>query len=161
MVDVRRTRPSSPSIGFPILAPAERDLVERRPVAVLLPGTTTATTIVTTTATTAVTTTATAVTGAAPRCEVGMVWSGLTKYHQAMVVNIYEAKTRLSALIAEVERTGEEIVIRRHNVPVAKLVPFRPTIPPRRLGGWGTVVFAEDFEELPADLADGFAGYNP
>jgi len=78
-----------------------------------------------------------------------------------MVVNIYEAKTRLSALIAEVERTGDEIVIRRHNVPVAKLVPFRPTVPPRRLGGWGTVILAEDFDVLPEDLADGFAGHRP
>jgi len=78
-----------------------------------------------------------------------------------VVVNIYEAKTRLSALIAEVERTGEEIVIRRHNVPVAKLVPFRPTIPPRRLGGWGTVIMADDFDDLPDDLADSFAGRRP
>ncbi len=75
-----------------------------------------------------------------------------------MIVNVYEAKTRLSALIAEVERTGQEVVIRRHSVPVAKLVPFRPTIPPRRLGGWGHVIAADDFDELPPDLADAFAG---
>ena len=75
-----------------------------------------------------------------------------------MVVNVYEAKTRLSALIAEVERTGEEIVIRRHNVPVAKLVPYREPVAPRPLGGWGRVVLAEDFDELPDDLAAAFAG---
>ena len=75
-----------------------------------------------------------------------------------MVVNVYEAKTRLSALIAEVERTGEEIVIRRHNVPVAKLVPYRAPTAPRSLGGWGHVVLAEDFDELPDDLAAAFAG---
>jgi len=78
-----------------------------------------------------------------------------------MVVNIYEAKTRLSALIAEVERTGEEIVIRRHNVAVAKLVPYRPTVPPRRLGGWGTVMMADDFDDLPDDVAVAFAGHRP
>lgn len=75
-----------------------------------------------------------------------------------MVVNIYDAKTRLSALIAQVERTGEEVVIRRHNVPVAKLVPFRPVLPPRRLGGWGEVTVSEDFDVLPDEVADAFAG---
>ena len=75
-----------------------------------------------------------------------------------MVVNVYEAKTRLSSLIAQVERTGEEIVIRRHNVPVAKLVPYREAMPPRRLGGWGPVELAEDFDELPEDVAAAFAG---
>jgi len=78
-----------------------------------------------------------------------------------MVVNIYDAKTRLSALIAQVEQTGEEIVIRRHNVPVAKLVPFRPVLPPRRLGGWGPIKVSEDFDALPDDVADAFAGRRP
>ena len=78
-----------------------------------------------------------------------------------MVVNIYDAKTRLSALIAQVEQTGEEIVIRRHNVPVAKLVPFRPVLPPRRLGGWGPITVSEDFASLPDDVADAFAGRCP
>jgi prevent-host-death family protein len=74
-------------------------------------------------------------------------------------INIYEAKTRLSQLIAEVERTGVEVVIRRHNTPVAKLVPFRPVVPPRRLGGWeGRVVMADDFDELPSELVAGFGG---
>ncbi len=75
-----------------------------------------------------------------------------------MSVTIYEAKTHLSKLIAEVERTGEEIVIRRHNVPVAKLVPFRASAEPRRLGGWGPVVVHDDFDELPDDLAAAFRG---
>lgn len=75
-----------------------------------------------------------------------------------MVVNIYDAKTRLSALIAQVEQTGEEIVIRRHNVPVAKLVPFRPVLPPRRLGGWGDIAMTDDFDVLPDELGAAFAG---
>jgi prevent-host-death family protein len=37
-------------------------------------------------------------------------------------VSIYEAKTRLSALIQAVER-GEEVVITNRNRPVARLVP--------------------------------------
>ena len=36
-------------------------------------------------------------------------------------VNVHEAKTTLSALLAEVER-GEEITIARNGTPVAKLV---------------------------------------
>jgi len=79
-----------------------------------------------------------------------------------MSVSIYEAKTHLSQLIAEVEATGEEIVIRRHNVPVAKLVPFRPSAAPRQLGGWeGKVIIHDDFEDLPADVAAAFAGERP
>jgi len=76
-----------------------------------------------------------------------------------MAVSIYEAKTHLSQLIAQVEQTGEEVIIRRHNVPVAKLVPFRPVATPRVLGGWeGQVVIHDDFDELPADVAAAFAG---
>jgi prevent-host-death family protein len=40
-------------------------------------------------------------------------------------VNIYEAKTSLSALLQAVAR-GEEIVITRRNKPVARLVAFAP-----------------------------------
>jgi prevent-host-death family protein len=76
-----------------------------------------------------------------------------------MSVSIYEAKTTLSKLIAEVERTGGEIVIRRHNTPVAKLVAFRPSVAPRVLGGWeGRVVILDDFDDLPADLKAAFDG---
>lgn len=74
-------------------------------------------------------------------------------------VSIYEAKSHLSQLIAQVERTGEEVIIRRHNVPVARLVPYRPVVQPRQLGGWeGQVHVEPDFDELPDDLAAGFAG---
>jgi prevent-host-death family protein len=79
-----------------------------------------------------------------------------------MSVSIYDAKTHLSQLIAQVEATGEEIVIRRHNVPVAKLVPFRPVAEPRRLGRWaGHVVIHDDFDALPAEVAAAFAGERP
>lgn len=79
-----------------------------------------------------------------------------------MSVSIYEAKTHLSQLIATVEATGEEIIIRRHNVPVAKLVPFRPVTAPRVLGGWeGRVTIHDDFDDLPDDVAAAFAGQRP
>jgi prevent-host-death family protein len=77
-------------------------------------------------------------------------------------VSIYEAKSHLSQLIAQVERTGEEVVIRRHNVPVARLVPYRPVIQPRQLGGWeGQVEIADGFDELPSGVRAGFAGELP
>lgn len=38
-------------------------------------------------------------------------------------VGLFEAKTHLSELIARAER-GEEVVITRHNKPVARLVPI-------------------------------------
>ena len=41
------------------------------------------------------------------------------------IVNIHEAKTKLSALLAEVEATGETVLIYRHGKPVAELVPHR------------------------------------
>ncbi len=43
-------------------------------------------------------------------------------------VGLFEAKTHLSELIARAER-GEEVIITRHNKPVAKLVPIRE-VPP-------------------------------
>jgi prevent-host-death family protein len=39
-------------------------------------------------------------------------------------VGVYEAKTTLPRLLEEVER-GETVVITRHGVPIARLVPFR------------------------------------
>lgn len=38
-------------------------------------------------------------------------------------VNVHEAKTGLSGLLAEIERTGKGIVICRNGKPVADLVP--------------------------------------
>ena len=39
-------------------------------------------------------------------------------------VNVYEAKTQLSKLLGDVE-AGEEIVIARNGVPVARLSPVK------------------------------------
>jgi prevent-host-death family protein len=54
-----------------------------------------------------------------------------------MLVNIYEAKTRLSALL-ERAQAGEEVVIARAGQPVARLTPIRPAAGSRsgvRFGG--------------------------
>ena len=40
-------------------------------------------------------------------------------------VNVHDAKTRLSSLLAEVEKHGKRVVICRNGKPIADLVPHR------------------------------------
>ena len=40
-------------------------------------------------------------------------------------MSIYSAKTHFSEIVSEVERTGIHVVICRHKVPVAEIVPLR------------------------------------
>jgi prevent-host-death family protein len=42
-----------------------------------------------------------------------------------MQVNMLEAKNRLSSLIVAAEQ-GEEVLIARNGVPVAKIIPYQP-----------------------------------
>jgi len=73
-------------------------------------------------------------------------------------VNIHHAKTHLSRLLERVER-GEEIIIARAGKPVARIVPWQPPRQPRSLGQYeGQVHIAEDFDELPEDIAAAFEG---
>jgi prevent-host-death family protein len=74
-------------------------------------------------------------------------------------VNIHEAKTHFSKLIARV-RMGEEIVIAKAGEPVARLVPEGKRLKPRQPGtGKGQIVVHESFyEDLPEDLLDLFEG---
>jgi prevent-host-death family protein len=67
-------------------------------------------------------------------------------------VTIHTAKTTLSQLLARVE-AGEEIVLARGKVPVAKLVPFKPVAPKRQFGALRGVVSVSPkfFEPLPDD----------
>ncbi|MGY8653480.1 MAG: type II toxin-antitoxin system Phd/YefM family antitoxin [Verrucomicrobiia bacterium] len=47
-------------------------------------------------------------------------------------VNVHDAKTNLSRLLAQVEE-GEEIVIAKAGIPVAKLISIARVKPPRRV----------------------------
>jgi prevent-host-death family protein len=68
------------------------------------------------------------------------------------VVNMHEAKTKLSELVAEVE-AGEEVILARSGKPVAKLIPLR-AVRRRRLGRWkGRVRMSKDFD-APLAAAD-------
>ena len=43
-----------------------------------------------------------------------------------ITVNVHEAKTNLSSLLSQVEKSGEPVLICRNGKPVADLVPHRP-----------------------------------
>jgi len=62
-------------------------------------------------------------------------------------VNIHEAKTHLSRLLARVEQ-GEEIIIARAGAPIARLVPFAGSRPDRQPGtARESLRIATDFDE--------------
>jgi prevent-host-death family protein len=67
-------------------------------------------------------------------------------------VTIHTAKTTLSQLVASAE-AGEEIVLARGKVPVAKIVPYRPPVSKRQFGALrGEIsIGPEFFEPLPED----------
>lgn len=69
-------------------------------------------------------------------------------------VNIHEAKTQLSKLIA----AGEEVIIARYGEPVARLVPIQPPMA-KRVSGSARGKFKvppEFFEPLPPELLNAF-----
>jgi len=71
-------------------------------------------------------------------------------------VNMHEAKTQLSRLVARVEG-GEQIVITRAGKPAAKLVPVPEKLGPRKLGGWeGKMEMPSEAEwaRFKAEIAD-------
>jgi prevent-host-death family protein len=67
-------------------------------------------------------------------------------------VTIHTAKTTLSQLLARVE-AGEEIVLARGKVPVARLVPYLPAAPKRQFGALRGIVTVDPtfFDPLPED----------
>ncbi|MFM9101580.1 MAG: type II toxin-antitoxin system Phd/YefM family antitoxin [Cyanobium sp.] len=65
------------------------------------------------------------------------------------MVNVQEAKTHLSALLARVA-AGERIVLARHGKPIAQLVPLDPA-PRRELGFLEGRVGDDFFDPLPQE----------
>lgn len=74
-------------------------------------------------------------------------------------MNVQDAKTNLSRLLARVE-AGEEIIITRSDRPVAKLVPIDPEHPMRQLGeDKGKVWITGEFDApLPPETLRTFGG---
>lgn len=79
------------------------------------------------------------------------------KAGKALIVNLYEAKTHLSTLVARAA-AGEEIVIAKAGKPCARLVALTSKRIRRRPGGWkGKIWIAPDFDApLPPDILAGF-----
>jgi prevent-host-death family protein len=73
-------------------------------------------------------------------------------------VGMHEAKTHLSRLVERAE-AGEDVVIQRNGKPVVRLVPVveeAQSLASVR-GAWrGRMRMAEDFDELPEDIAEAF-----
>jgi len=72
------------------------------------------------------------------------------------ITNISEAKAQLSSLIKKVI-SGQEIIIAKAGQPVAKLVRFEQRDEDRRPGALrGKISIADDFDDLPEDIAKAF-----
>lgn len=70
--------------------------------------------------------------------------------------NISEAKAELSALVDAVQK-GEEVLIGKAGVPVAKLVRYTGAAATRVPGALrGRIAIHDDFDELPPDIAAAF-----
>ncbi len=73
-----------------------------------------------------------------------------------LITNITEAKAHFSALIEKV-LSGEEVIIGKAGKPVARLVRYERSNEPRQPGALkGKIKIADDFDELPDDIAEAF-----
>jgi len=77
----------------------------------------------------------------------------------AEYVNIHDAKTQLSKLVAKAA-AGVEVVIAKAGKPVARLTPLAPAGQVRKLGALkGKLSVPDDFDSpLPAKVLAAFAG---
>jgi prevent-host-death family protein len=76
------------------------------------------------------------------------------------VLNLYEAKSRLSALVEEAA-AGAEIVIAKAGVPRARLVAVKASARRKPGGSKGRIRIAADFDApLPAEILSAFTGRN-
>ncbi|MFF4078989.1 type II toxin-antitoxin system Phd/YefM family antitoxin [Streptomyces sp. NPDC001777] len=70
--------------------------------------------------------------------------------------DVHEARTHFSRMSQQVE-TGEEVVISRAGEPVAEVVPLHSEVNRTDYGVLrGRIHIAEDFDDLPDDIADAF-----
>jgi prevent-host-death family protein len=76
----------------------------------------------------------------------------MSEVRTSAAVTVTEAKTQLSNLIERVS-DGEEIVIRRGQKPVAKLVRYDEPAVPRRMGDLqGQIWMSDDFDEPDEEI---------
>lgn len=72
---------------------------------------------------------------------------------ETRIVNIHDAKTHLSELLAQA-LAGDEVIIAKANKPLIRLVPLEPPMKKRVFGQHkGEVLVSDDFDEpLPDEL---------
>lgn len=72
-------------------------------------------------------------------------------------VGMHEAKSQLSRLV-ELAEGGEDVIIQRSGRPVARLVAVQRRRPVAEAFGAlrGEIELADDFDELPPELAEHF-----
>ncbi len=75
-----------------------------------------------------------------------------------VIVNVHQAKTQLSRLLAQVE-AGEEVVVARRGKPVARLVTFEPRGKRRPDVLKGKVIIPDSFfDPLPEEELKSWEG---
>lgn len=77
----------------------------------------------------------------------------------AAIVNVHDAKTNFSKLLARVS-AGEEIIIAKAGKPVARLSPFKPPVAKKRVPGIdkGKIWIADDFDTMSERELDDWYG---
>lgn len=72
------------------------------------------------------------------------------------MTDIREARSQLARLV-ERALDGEDVILARAGKPVVRLVPISSDPSPRQGGQWkGRVRIADDFDDLPDDIAAAF-----
>lgn len=66
-------------------------------------------------------------------------------------ITLHEAKAKLSGLVAEVERSGERMVLTRYGKPVAQLTPVRGHKRTRTVAALSKVTVNGDLTEPTGD----------
>lgn len=73
-------------------------------------------------------------------------------------VNIHDAKTNLSKLLEKIQK-GEDVIIAKAGKPVAKLVPYKEALKPRKPGLWkGKIWVSDDFDKEDEEINKLFYG---
>lgn len=76
-------------------------------------------------------------------------------------VNMHEAKTTLSLLVAEA-MSGEKIVIAKAGKPLVQLIPLHIDDKPRTPGRFqGQIEMGPDFDQTPEEILAAFEGTEP
>jgi prevent-host-death family protein len=74
------------------------------------------------------------------------------------IVNMHEAKTKLSSLVEEA-LAGEDVIIAKAGTPLVKLIPVHRDTQPRKPGRFkGMIRMAADFDQTPEEIIAAFEG---